>query len=86
MLVRDSAVREVDVLAHSMGNFLVLETLRQMAIRDRRIPSKIDDVMLAAPDVDVFRNEVADMGDPHPKFTLFVTGRQGSCPLRLVLG
>ena len=75
MLVRDPAVREVDILAHSMGNALVLETLRQMAIRDRRIPAKIDDVMLAAPDVDVdvFANEIADMGDPHPKFTLFAS-------------
>ena len=75
MLVRDPAVKEIDILAHSMGNFLVLETLRQMAIRDRRIPSKIDDVMLAAPDVDVdvFRNEIADMGDRHPKFTLFAS-------------
>jgi esterase/lipase superfamily enzyme len=75
MLVGDPAVREVDILAHSMGNFLVLETLRQMAIRDRRIPAKIDDVMLAAPDVDVdvFRNDIADMGHPHPKFTLFAS-------------
>jgi hypothetical protein len=45
MLVRDPAVQEVDILAHSMGNFLVLKTLRQMAIRDRRIPAKIDDVI-----------------------------------------
>ena len=75
MLVRDPAVQEVDILAHSMGNFLVLETLRQMAIRDRRIPAKIDDVMLAAPDVDVdvFQNEILDMGEPHPKFTLFAS-------------
>src|SRR5690348_13975010 len=47
-----------------MGNALVLETLRQMAIRGRRIPSK---------DVDVFANEIADMGDPHPRFTLFAS-------------
>jgi esterase/lipase superfamily enzyme len=75
MLVRDPAVREVDILAHSMGNYLALETLRQMAIRDRRIPSKIDNVMLAAPDVDVdvFENEIADMSDPHPNFTLFAS-------------
>ena len=74
-LVGDPAVQEVDILAHSMGNWLVVETLRQMAIRDRRIPAKIDDVMLAAPDVDVdvFENEIADMGDPHPKFTLFAS-------------
>ena len=75
MLVRDPAVREVDILAHSMGNYLALETLRQMAIRDRRIPSKIDNVMLAAPDVDVdvFENEIADMSNPHPNFTLFAS-------------
>ena len=46
-----------------------------MAIRDRHIPAKIDDVMLASPDVDVdvFANEIADMGDPHPNFTLFTS-------------
>jgi esterase/lipase superfamily enzyme len=75
MLVHDPAVAKVDILAHSMGNFLALETLRQMALRNRAIPSKIDDVMLAAPDVDVdgFENELADMGDPHPKFALFAS-------------
>jgi esterase/lipase superfamily enzyme len=75
MLVRDPRVGKVDILAHSMGNFLVLETLRQMALRNRVIPSKIDDVMLAAPDVDVdaFESELADMGDRRPKFTLFAS-------------
>ncbi len=75
MLVRDPAIGKIDILAHSMGNFLVLETLRQMALRNRAIPSKIDDVMLAAPDVDVdaFESELADIGDPHPKFTLFAS-------------
>ena len=75
MLVRDPAVHEIDILAHSMGNFLAIETLRQMAIRHRLIPAKISNVMLAAPDVDVdvFRNEIADIGDPHPQFTLFAS-------------
>jgi esterase/lipase superfamily enzyme len=75
MLVRDPRVGKVDILAHSMGNFLALETLRQMALRNRVIPSKIDDVMLAAPDVDVdaFESELADMGDRRPKFTLFAS-------------
>ena len=75
LLVRDPAVDEVDILAHSMGNWLVIETLRQMAIRDRHIPVKIDDVMLAAPDVDVdqFDGDIADMGKQHPRFTLFAS-------------
>jgi esterase/lipase superfamily enzyme len=72
MLIRDPAVGKIDILAHSMGNF---ETLRQMALRNRFIPTKIDDVMLAAPDVDVdaFESALAEMGSPHPKFTLFAS-------------
>ncbi len=72
-LSRDPAVAEIDILAHSMGNWLLMETLRQMAIRDRRLPAKISDVMLAAPDIDVdqFDNDIADMGVPRPRFTLF---------------
>ncbi len=74
-LSRDPAVGEIDILAHSMGNWLVMETLRQMAIRDRRLPAKISDVMLAAPDIDVdqFDNDIDDMGEPHPRFTLFAS-------------
>jgi esterase/lipase superfamily enzyme len=74
-LSRDPAVSEIDILAHSMGNWLLMETLRQMAIRDRRLPAKISDVMLAAPDVDVdqFDNDIADMGAPRPRFTLFAS-------------
>lgn len=52
-LARDPAVSQVSVLAHSMGGWLTLETLRQMAIRERQIFPKITDIMLAAPDVDV---------------------------------
>ena len=35
-----------------MGNWVTLEALRQMAIREGRIAPKIRHVMLAAPDVD----------------------------------
>ncbi|WP_246724677.1 alpha/beta hydrolase [Rhizobium phaseoli] len=75
LLAKDQTVAEITILAHSMGNWLTLETLRQMAIRDRRLPAKIKDVMLAAPDVDVdvFANEIDDMGSPRPNFTLLVS-------------
>jgi esterase/lipase superfamily enzyme len=74
-LVNDREVREVDILAHSMGNWVTLEALRQMAIRKGRIPPKIRDIMLAAPDVDfdVFRRQIAEIGPDHPPFTLFVS-------------
>ena len=74
-LANDRQVKEVSVLAHSMGNWLTLEALRQMAIRNGSLPKKFKNVMLAAPDVDVdvFRSQIVDMGKQHPQFTLFVS-------------
>lgn len=74
-LARDPAVGEVSILAHSMGNWVTLEALRQMAIRNGSIPPKIANAMLAAPDVDidVFRKQVADMTGRRPRFTIFVS-------------
>jgi esterase/lipase superfamily enzyme len=74
-LARDPAVGEVSILAHSMGNWVTLEALRQMAIRDGRVAAKITQVLLAAPDVDVglFREAILDMGKARPSFTLFTS-------------
>jgi esterase/lipase superfamily enzyme len=74
-LQRDPAVGEIDILAHSMGNWVTLEALRQMAIRDKRLAPKIKSVMLAAPDVDidVFRRQIQAIGENRPPFTLFVS-------------
>ncbi len=76
-LVNDSSVNSITILAHSMGNYLVMESLRQMAIRDRGLSPKIRDVMMAAPDIDidVFRRQIAEIdAGPRPAyFTLFVS-------------
>ena len=74
-LTRDPQVGEVSILAHSMGNWLTLEALRQMAIRDGSLPPKIKNIMLAAPDVDtdVFRRQMATIGPHHATMTLFVS-------------
>ena len=74
-LAKDPEVKDVAILAHSMGNWLALEGLRQMAIRNGGLPKKFKTIMLAAPDVDVdvFRSQIADMGEPRPQFTLFVS-------------
>jgi esterase/lipase superfamily enzyme len=74
-LARDPGVGEISILAHSMGNVVTLEALRQMAIRDGRVAPKIRNVLLAAPDVDVdiAREAVATMGPNRPKLTLFVS-------------
>ncbi|MBL8589414.1 MAG: alpha/beta hydrolase, partial [Methylobacteriaceae bacterium] len=69
------AVRQIDILAHSMGNWVTLESLRQMAIRNGAIASKVKQVMLAAPDVDsdVFMRQIAAIGPKRPAFTLFAS-------------
>jgi esterase/lipase superfamily enzyme len=71
----DPNVSDITILAHSMGNWLALEALRQMAIRDGALPSKIRNVIMAAPDVDVdvFQSEYLAMGPRKPRFTLFLS-------------
>ena len=68
-------IKEITILAHSMGTWLTMESLRQMGIRNNGVPSKISNVILASPDldVDVFRQQLADMGQKRPKFTVFVS-------------
>ena len=76
-LANDPAVDSISILAHSMGNYLVVEALRQMSIRDRGLSPKIHDVMMASPDIDidVFRRQIAEIdAGPRPaQFTLFVS-------------
>jgi esterase/lipase superfamily enzyme len=74
-LSKNPEVGEVSVLAHSMGNWVALEALRQMAIRDGKIAPKIRNVILAAPDVDfdVAREQIRTMGSQKPNFTLLVS-------------
>jgi Uncharacterized protein conserved in bacteria len=71
----DKSVGEITLLAHSMGTWLTVEALRQMAIRQGRVPPKIANVILAAPDldIDVFRQQIADMGPERPRFVVFVS-------------
>lgn len=74
-LANDPDVKDITVMAHSMGTWLAMESLRQMAIRDGRVAPKIENVILASPDidVDVFARQFIEMGDHRPKFTIFVS-------------
>lgn len=68
-------VEEVVVLAHSMGAWLAVEALRDIALRQGRIPAKITNVVLASPDldIDVFERQMADMGPKRPRLIIFVS-------------
>lgn len=74
-LAADPQVREVTVLAHSMGCWLTLEALRQRAIGAGSIGDKIRTVVLASADVDVdvFSTQIQRLGTKRPKMVMFVS-------------
>lgn len=74
-LSKDPEINDITVLAHSMGTWLAMESLRQMVIRDGEISPKIKNVILASPDidVDVFAKQFSELGNHRPNFTLFVS-------------
>ncbi|WP_395698077.1 alpha/beta hydrolase [Methylocella sp.] len=74
-IANDKRIERISILAHSMGNWVTLEALRQMAIRDGRVDPKVKLVMLAAPDVDVdiAREQFETMGPNHPHFVVMVS-------------
>lgn len=67
-------IDEVIVMAHSMGAWLAVEALRQVALKRQGISSKISSLILASPDLDigVFRRQVEDIGASRPDITIFV--------------
>jgi esterase/lipase superfamily enzyme len=77
------AIDEIVILAHSMGSWVAVEALRQIALKKGGVPRKITNLILASPDLDigVFRRQVEEMGQPRPSITLFVS--QADRALRL---
>ena len=67
------SVREIVILAHSMGSWPAVEAVKQIALKGGGVPSKISNLILASPDLDVgvFRRQVEDMGPKRPRITLF---------------
>jgi esterase/lipase superfamily enzyme len=73
--VNDPNINEIAVMAHSLGNWLLMETLRQMSIRKGRIDPKIKNVIMADPDIDidVFHKQLDRIGGPRPRTTIFTS-------------
>jgi esterase/lipase superfamily enzyme len=76
--VEDAGPRDVIIIAHSMGAFLTMEGLRQMALRDGpQAMDRIKGVVLIAPDLDldVFRAQARDIGKLPEPFVIFGSSR-----------
>jgi esterase/lipase superfamily enzyme len=75
-LVFASNATEINILAHSMGNWVTVEALRQIKISNNKPPvSKLGAVVLAAPDidVDVFKAQMRRFGKPRKPFFIVVS-------------
>lgn len=77
-VVARSNARDIVLIGHSMGALVVMEAVRQMAIRrSDRVLDKLQAVVLIAPDldVDVFRMQVAALAPREVPVYLVVSGR-----------
>ncbi len=75
-MLEQSGARRIDIVAHSMGTWITMETLRQLAITgDRDLGGKLGDVVLASPDidVDVFKSQMRRYGKPDKPFILLLS-------------
>jgi esterase/lipase superfamily enzyme len=81
-LARTPGVGRVHILAHSMGSWLTMETLRGVALSGHPdLNGRLGEVMLANPDIDlsVFRQQVAKV-DPH-RVSIFVANNDRALAL-----
>ena len=77
-ITRAAGAERVILVAHSMGAFLTMETLRQMAIaRPGSVVRDIHGVVLISPDidVDVFRTQAERIGALPGIFAIFISHR-----------
>jgi esterase/lipase superfamily enzyme len=68
--------RNITILAHSMGNWLLMETAVQASPENRRlIAHRSANIVLAAPDIDidVFKAQLKKVGPPPRPFTVIVS-------------
>jgi esterase/lipase superfamily enzyme len=76
-LLARTKVKSIDIIAHSMGTWVTMEALRQLAITgDRDLGDKLGYVILASPDidVDVFKKQMIRYGKPDKPFTVLLSG------------
>ncbi|MCA1241029.1 alpha/beta hydrolase [Stappia stellulata] len=75
-MVTGSNAEKVNVLAHSMGNWVLTETIRQIRISGRPLPErKVGVVAMAAPDldIDVFKAQMRRAGKPTKPYIILVS-------------
>ncbi len=74
--VHEAGAKRITLFAHSMGSYLTMETLRQMAIRDGNV-DLVNVVILMSPDidVDVFKSQAESIGRLPNPFLIFTSDK-----------
>ncbi len=75
-MLSKTRAKSIDIIAHSMGTWVTMEALRQLAIENNRdLGGKLGYVVLASPDidVDVFKKQMLRYGKPNKPFTVLLS-------------
>ena len=75
-ILHKAGARRIDIVAHSMGNWLTMEALRQLAISgDHAVNRSVRDVVLASPDIDidVFKSQLTRIGKPDRPYLVMLS-------------
>lgn len=86
--VAKSDARHIVLMAHSMGSYLAMETLRSMALReDSPAFRKLEAVILMSPDidVDVFKSQMRVIKDVPQPFVIFGSDKDKALKLSSIL-
>ena len=75
-LARTPGIRHINIIAHSMGSWLTMETLRQAKLRgNSTFLPKLGEVLLASPDIDlyVFGTQLDVIGKRNPPIMVAIS-------------
>ncbi len=89
MLSQSPRIKSIDIIAHSMGNWLAMEALRQLAIAGNRdLDNKLGYVILASPDIDVdiFKKQMVRYGKPDKPFVVLLSDDDKALRLSSLIG
>lgn len=87
-MLAKTRVKSIDIIAHSMGTWVTMEALRQLAITgDRDLGGKIGYVILASPDidVDVFKKQMIRYGKPDKPFAILLSADDRALKLSSII-
>ncbi|GLQ11438.1 hypothetical protein GCM10007913_33700 [Devosia yakushimensis] len=88
LLAAQPRIKQINIAAHSMGAFLVMEAARQLKLSNKSIPLRKLGIILAAPDIDtdVFSSQMEIIGRPEKPMLILVSKNDRALAASSALG